>query len=70
MLLENENIFVSKVIFFDTPPNICYRRLQRRGRFDDTKGCINKRFDLFHCETFSLLNYYKQKAIPIEVIRS
>ena len=67
-MLENEGFFISKVIFFDTPQNTYYSRLQTRGRFDDTEDCINKRFDSFYRDTFPLLDYYKRKAIPIEVI--
>ena len=67
-ILESERIFVSKVIFIDTPQSICYSRLQKRGRFDDTEDCINKRFDSFYQDTLPLLNYYKLKAVPIEII--
>ena len=67
-MLGNEKIFLSNVIFIDTPQIICYSRLQKCGGFDDTEDCINERFDSFYCDTFPLLDYYKLKALPIEVI--
>ena len=65
-LLENEKIFASKAIFVDTPQSICYSSLHKRGRFDDTEDCINKGFDSFYCNTFPLLDYYRQQAIPLK----
>ena len=57
-LLDEINMPIDKVIYFDVPFEVIKERLKSRGRSDDTEETILKRRKVFEEETFPLVDYF------------
>ncbi|TWS18419.1 AAA family ATPase, partial [Tsukamurella sputi] len=57
-LLDEINMPIDKVIYFDVPFEVIKERLKARGRSDDTEETILKRRKVFEEETFPLVDYF------------
>lgn len=56
-----------KALYFKVSKEIVLERMLERGREDDTDKLIKKRLEIYFQQTESLLNYYKNKEILIEI---
>lgn len=56
-----------KVIYLKLSDEEATKRLISRGRADDTPKLIAERLRLYHKQTDSILNYYQNKGILIEI---
>ena len=57
-LLDEINMPIDKVIYFDVPFEVIKERLKSRGRSDDNEETILKRRKVFEEETFPLVDYF------------
>ncbi len=57
-LLEEIDMPIEKVIYFDVPFEVIQERLKSRGRSDDNEETILKRRKVFEDETFPLVDYF------------
>lgn len=62
-----EDLNFDKAIYFKAPKEVVLDRLLKRGRIDDTKELIQKRLELYFQQTESLLEYYRNKGLLLEV---
>lgn len=56
---------IQAVIVLDVPEAEIVRRLNIRGRLDDTPEVVSKRMAEYQRETAPLLEFYKKKGIPV-----
>lgn len=65
---ELEKIWtVDKVIYIRISDQEAVKRLNARGRGDDTQEIIKNRLEIYHRETEPVLEYYRQKGILAEI---
>ncbi len=62
--LDND---IDKVFYINVSDEEATKRLQSRGRHDDTPELIKKRIEIFHRETEPLLDYFRKKGILVEI---
>lgn len=62
-----EDLNFDKAIYVNVPKNIILDRLLKRGREDDTEELIKKRLELYFENTQSLLEYFKNKGLLVEI---
>lgn len=55
------------LIKINTSKEVCVERLLKRGRFDDNKEAIEKRFELFEKETMRSIELFRSQGRLIEV---
>lgn len=65
--LQNMPSGVDKVFFINVPDEEANRRLLVRGRHDDTRQFIKRRIELFHKETKSIIDHFRNLGILIEI---
>jgi len=58
---------LEKVLYINVSDEKSKKRLFKRGRKDDTKEAIKERLDVYHEETKSVLDFYKEKGILVEI---
>lgn len=64
-LHEQNKIEIEGVIYLKVPEEKLLERLLIRGRPDDTKQAIEKRFSEYKISTEPVLRFYKEKSIPL-----
>lgn len=69
-ILAENNMELTAVLRFDVPREELVRRLLDRGRSDDTEDLIRHRLAVYDSETTPLLEYYRDKVIPIDALGS
>lgn len=62
---KKEDFLVEAVIYLKVPEEKLLKRLIERGRQDDTREVIEKRFSEYKESTSPALDYYKEKDIKI-----
>ena len=65
---ENQQFFnnLKAAIILDVPKEELWKRIEERGREDDTKEVIERRFDIFEQNICSILPLLEQKGVRIE----
>lgn len=58
-------IDIDLIIYITLPIKIAVERLMERGRYDDTRGSIEKRLALFKEKTKPVLTFYREKGVNI-----
>lgn len=56
-----------KVIYLNIADQVVLERLLKRGRVDDTASSIKTRLDLYYQQTQSLIDYYKNQGLLVEI---
>ncbi len=62
---KKQGFSIDAVLHLEIKEEVVRRRLLQRGRTDDTDASITKRFQEYYRATQPLLNYLKQKNIPV-----
>ena len=68
MLRDDETKFFDKIdvaIVLDVPKPELLKRVELRGRSDDTEGVLNRRIEIFEQNIYSILPLLEQKNVPI-----
>lgn len=60
-----DDFTIEGVIYLNVDESELIKRLIKRGRPDDTKEAIEKRFDLYRQSTAPVIEYYKNHAIQV-----
>ncbi len=65
---ENQQFFnnLKAAIILDVPKEELWKRIEERGREDDTKEVVERRFDIFEQNICSILPLLEQKGVRIE----
>ena len=59
---------ISKAVLIDVPKEELWRRIEERGRADDTKEAIERRFEIVEQNIYAILEILKQAGVKIETI--
>lgn len=59
---------LSAIVHLDASKDVVLERLTKRGRPDDTEEAINKRFADFEAVTRPILQYFKDKGVPVHEV--
>lgn len=68
MLADKSTEFFGKIdgaIVLDVPVNELWKRIEERGRSDDTEEVVKKRFEIFEQNICSILPLLEQKDVPV-----
>lgn len=66
-LLENKHEKIDGIIILDVPKEELFERLALRGRADDdTRQTIERRFDIYEQNIYSILSPLEAKNVPVE----
>jgi adenylate kinase len=63
--LPRHNRKIRAVIVFETPQEELVKRLAGRGRTEDTPAVIQRRLDIYSRNTKPVLDYYREREVPI-----
>jgi len=58
---------VDHVIYLTAPLDELVERMLKRGRTDDTRETITKRFEVYQDETAPVLDFYREKGMVLEL---
>lgn len=67
-LIANQEKFgrnVNVAIVLEVPREEIGKRLELRGRVDDTPEIIDERLNLYRREIYPILNYFTEKSVPV-----
>ena len=67
-LIENKDLYnrnVDLVIVLEVPRSELMRRLEIRGRLDDTPDVIDERLRIYRQEMYPVLNYFNENGVKI-----
>ena len=68
-LIGNETIgMIDGAIVLDVPPKELWKRIKTRGRADDTEEAINRRWEIFEQNIYSILPLLESKNVKITTI--
>jgi adenylate kinase len=67
-LTESSSRSVSMVVVLEVPRDELLRRLELRGRVDDTPESIDERLNIYRKEMYPILNYLNEKGVAISHI--
>ena len=56
---------IEAVVYLRVPKDELYKRLELRGRVDDTKEAIQRRFEIVEQNIYSILDLLKEKGIRV-----
>ncbi|MBQ6147531.1 nucleoside monophosphate kinase [Candidatus Saccharibacteria bacterium] len=56
---------IEKVVYLEVPKEELYKRLELRGRVDDTKEAIERRFSIVEQNIYSILDLLEEKGIEV-----
>lgn len=56
---------IGLIVVLDVPRDELLKRLEVRGRVDDTPEAIDERLNLYRLEVDPILDYFKEKNIPV-----
>lgn len=64
---DGSNFFgkLSGVVVLDVPKDELWRRIEERGRPDDTKEAFERRYQIYEQKTCSILPLMKERGIPV-----
>ena len=62
---ENIAEEIEKVVYLEVPKEELYKRLELRGRVDDTKEAIERRFKIVEQNIYSILEILEGKGIKV-----
>lgn len=62
---DKQGFTIDAVLHLEIKEDVVRKRLLERGRTDDTEASITKRFQEYYRATQPLLDYLKQKNIPV-----
>ena len=71
MLADEESEFFDKIdvaIVLEVPKDELWKRIELRGRSDDTEEVLSRRIEIFEQNIYSILPLLEQKNIPIEKV--
>lgn len=66
--IQASEIKLTAIIHLEADPEIVMERLLKRGRADDTKASIEKRFEEFNRHIVPILNYFQQQGMKVHNI--
>jgi len=67
-MLEARNAKVDAVLEFRVCEEELFKRLEERGRADDTEEVIRNRMNVYRDETAPLLDYYRNVLKPVDAV--
>jgi adenylate kinase len=67
-LMEESNRPVAMVVVLEVPRDELLKRLELRGRVDDTPESIDERLSIYRKEMYPILNYLNEKGVAISHI--
>jgi adenylate kinase len=67
-LMESSSRPVSAVVVLEVPREELLKRLELRGRVDDTPDSIDERLNIYRKEMYPILNYLNEKGVAISHI--
>lgn len=66
--LGEQSAELDAVLEFVVSESVVMERLLGRGRTDDTSEVIHRRFEVYRNETAPLLEYYRDRLLPVDAI--